>query len=85
MVRIHGFMGGKPETFHEKVAIQLNDTHPSIAVAELMRLLVDEYQLEWDKACTSPRHLWLYEPYTPSGGSRKMVPSHVRKPSAKTP
>jgi len=50
MLRIHGLMGGKPETFHEKTAIQLNDTHPSIAVAELMRLLVDEYQIDWEKA-----------------------------------
>jgi len=50
MLRLHGLMGAKPETFHEKVAIQLNDTHPSIAVAELMRLLVDEYQIEWEKA-----------------------------------
>jgi len=50
MLRIHRLMGGKPETFHEKVAIQLNDTHPSIAVAELMRLLVDEYRLEWEQA-----------------------------------
>jgi len=44
MLRLYGLIGGKPETFHEKFAIQLNDTHPSIAVAELMRLLVDEHQ-----------------------------------------
>jgi starch phosphorylase len=50
MLRVHLLMGGKPETFHEKFAIQLNDTHPSIAVAELMRLLVDEYRIEWEKA-----------------------------------
>ena len=50
MLRIQRLMGGRPERFHEKVAIQLNDTHPAIAVAELMRLLVDEHQIEWEMA-----------------------------------
>jgi glycogen phosphorylase len=34
----------------EKIALQLNDTHPAIGVAELMRLLIDLYQLDWEKA-----------------------------------
>ncbi|MCK5100799.1 MAG: glycogen/starch/alpha-glucan family phosphorylase, partial [Desulfobacteraceae bacterium] len=38
------------EEFHEKVAIQLNDTHPALTVAELMRKLIDQYGLEWNKA-----------------------------------
>jgi len=38
------------EAFPDKVAIQMNDTHPALAVAELMRLFVDKYHLPWEKA-----------------------------------
>lgn len=43
---------GNPEfeEFPDKVAIQLNDTHPSIAIAELMRLLIDTEGIKWEKA-----------------------------------
>ena len=50
MIRIHLYKGKGLETFHETFAAQLNDTHPSIGVAELMRLLVDEHHMDWDTA-----------------------------------
>ena len=50
MIRLHLMRGKKPDEFHLYWAAQLNDTHPSIAIAELMRLLVDEHVMDWDQA-----------------------------------
>ncbi|WP_409350520.1 glycogen/starch/alpha-glucan family phosphorylase [Synechocystis salina] len=50
MIRIHLSDNPTLENFHEHFAVQMNDTHPSIAVAELMRLLVDEHHYEWQQA-----------------------------------
>ncbi|WP_072623001.1 glycogen/starch/alpha-glucan family phosphorylase [Spirulina major] len=45
-LRIHNTL----DNLHEHFAIQLNDTHPAVSVAELMRLLVDEHNMDWDKS-----------------------------------
>jgi len=50
IIKIHLQAGGQLEHLHKRWAVQLNDTHPAIAVAELMRLLVDEHLMDWDKA-----------------------------------
>ncbi|MCU1294474.1 MAG: glycogen/starch/alpha-glucan phosphorylase, partial [Bryobacterales bacterium] len=50
LIRLYLNQGRKIELFHEKWAVQMNDTHPSVSVAELMRLLLDEHGLDWDTA-----------------------------------
>jgi starch phosphorylase len=50
MIRLLLMRGKRLDELHSYWAAQLNDTHPSIAVAELMRLLVDEHAMEWDQA-----------------------------------
>ena len=49
---------------HRAFAIQMNDTHPSIAVAELMRLLVDENEMDWDTAWNVTTHALSYTNHT---------------------
>lgn len=71
----------------QKVAIQLNDTHPALTVAELMRILVDENQLEWDKAWNITVQTLGYTNHTllpealetwPLAIVEKVVPRHLQ-------
>ena len=61
------------ERLPELFAVQLNDTHPSIAVAELMRLLVDERMLPWDAGLGHhPAHARLHQPHAAARGARNL-------------
>ena len=64
MLRIQLSRGETIDSFAESFAVQLNDTHPSVAVAELMRLLLDEYMFEWDEAWEITRRSMAYTNHT---------------------
>jgi len=64
MLRLLDLMGEAPARFPELFAVQLNDTHPSIAVAELMRLLVDDRGLSWEEAWEVTRRSLAYTNHT---------------------
>jgi len=60
----HEEMGYRITELPSQVAMQLNDTHPAIAVAELMRLLLDKYQLSWNTAWETTQQVFGYTNHT---------------------
>jgi glycogen phosphorylase len=64
MLRMHLASGAHLEKFHEGFAVQLNDTHPAIAVAELMRILIDDHLMDWDRAWRITQNTFGYTNHT---------------------
>lgn len=64
MIRVHLRLGRSLDQFHTQWAAQLNDTHPAIAVPELMRLLVDEHNVDWDTAWQVTQNTFAYTNHT---------------------
>ncbi|UCD49629.1 MAG: glycogen/starch/alpha-glucan phosphorylase [Phycisphaerales bacterium] len=64
MLRVHQALGRPLDQFHRHWAVQLNDTHPALAVAELMRLLIDKHLLDWDTAWEVTRSTCAYTNHT---------------------
>ena len=64
MIRTHLHLKRPLDQFHKYWVVQLNDTHPAITVAELMRLLVDEHQMDWDTAWEVTRNACAYTNHT---------------------
>ncbi|MFZ9739004.1 MAG: glycogen/starch/alpha-glucan phosphorylase, partial [Prochlorotrichaceae cyanobacterium] len=64
MIRKHLKVHPNLNNFHESFAIQLNDTHPTVAIPELMRLLVDEQGMDWDFAWEITQKTFAYTNHT---------------------
>ncbi len=64
IIRRHLETNESLSNLHDKVSIQLNDTHPAVSVAELMRLLVDVHGMEWDEAWEITRQTFSYTNHT---------------------
>jgi starch phosphorylase len=86
MVRLYCQFRDDFDAFHEKFAVQLNDTHPALAIPELMHILVDRHHVPWDRAWEVTRRTFSYTNHTllpealeqwPMDLFRKVLPRHL--------
>ncbi len=77
MLRLHLLQRPSVKDFDTKWSVQLNDTHPSVGIAELMRLLIDVYQLEWNEAWSITEKTFGYTNHTLLPEALERWPLHI--------
>jgi starch phosphorylase len=77
LIRRHMQQYGDIRTLPDKVAVQLNDTHPSVAVAEMMRILMDQYNLAWNDAWEITQAVTAYTNHTLLPEALERWPVHL--------
>lgn len=80
IIRLHKDRNGTLKNLHEKVAIHINDTHPVLAIPELMRILLDEEKMDWDEAWYITVNTISYTNHTTLSEALEKWPIHIFQP-----
>ncbi|OAH56289.1 MULTISPECIES: glycogen/starch/alpha-glucan phosphorylase [Bacillaceae] len=80
ILRQHLNNGGELHSLHERVAIHINDTHPVLAIPELMRVLMDDYQMSWEDAWHVTENTFAYTNHTTLSEALERWPIRIFRP-----